>query len=78
MAKPRSGCGHSGYPEYMRDLIRILNKFSIKICLYLDSHDAKRRLAMTFWVSTQQFFFAMRGFLAIHKAILYEATLKIL
>ncbi|WP_341793095.1 MULTISPECIES: hypothetical protein [unclassified Rickettsia] len=33
MAKPRSGCGHPGYPEYMRDLIRILNKFSIKICL---------------------------------------------
>ncbi|WP_341793567.1 MULTISPECIES: hypothetical protein [unclassified Rickettsia] len=53
MAKPRSGCGHSGYPEYMGDLIRILNKFSIKICLYLDGHGAKRRLAMTVWVSTR-------------------------
>ncbi|WP_342269772.1 hypothetical protein [Rickettsia endosymbiont of Orchestes rusci] len=38
----------------MRDLIRILNKFSIKICLYLDGHGAKRRLAMTVWVSMQQ------------------------
>ncbi|WP_341792904.1 hypothetical protein [Rickettsia endosymbiont of Ceutorhynchus obstrictus] len=37
----------------MRDLIRILNKFSIKICLYLDGHGAKRRLAMTIWVSTR-------------------------
>ncbi|WP_341793962.1 hypothetical protein [Rickettsia endosymbiont of Ceutorhynchus obstrictus] len=47
MAKPQSGCSHPGYPEYMRDLIRILNKFSIKICLYLDGHGAKKRLAMT-------------------------------
>ncbi|WP_342270070.1 hypothetical protein [Rickettsia endosymbiont of Orchestes rusci] len=41
-------------PNYIRDLIRILNKFSIKIYLYLDGHGAKRRLAMTIWVSTQQ------------------------
>ncbi|WP_342270151.1 hypothetical protein [Rickettsia endosymbiont of Orchestes rusci] len=34
-------------PNYIRDLIRILNKFSIKIYLYLDGHGAKRRLAMT-------------------------------
>ncbi|WP_341793799.1 MULTISPECIES: hypothetical protein [unclassified Rickettsia] len=28
-------------PNYIRDLIRILNEFSIKICLYLDGHGAK-------------------------------------
>ncbi len=41
-------------PNIMRDLIRILNKFSIKIYLYLDGHGAKRRLTMTVWVFTQQ------------------------
>ncbi|WP_341793546.1 MULTISPECIES: hypothetical protein [unclassified Rickettsia] len=41
-------------PNIMRDLIRILNKFSIKICLYLDGHGAKRRLAMTIPVAMQQ------------------------
>ncbi|WP_341793248.1 MULTISPECIES: hypothetical protein [unclassified Rickettsia] len=41
-------------PNYIRDLIRILNKFSIKIYLYLDGHGAKRRLAMTILVAIQQ------------------------
>ncbi|WP_341793851.1 MULTISPECIES: hypothetical protein [unclassified Rickettsia] len=41
-------------PNIMRDLIRILNEFSIKICLYLDGHGAKRRLAMTTLVAMQQ------------------------
>ncbi|WP_342270714.1 hypothetical protein [Rickettsia endosymbiont of Orchestes rusci] len=41
IAKPRSGCGNPGYPE-LHDLIRILNKFSIKICLYLIAASALR------------------------------------
>jgi hypothetical protein len=53
IAKPRSGCGNPGYPEYMRDLVRILNKFSIKI--YLTGLPRSfQSLAMTFMVSTQQ------------------------
>ncbi|WP_342256997.1 hypothetical protein [Rickettsia endosymbiont of Aspidapion aeneum] len=41
-------------PNYIRDLIRILNKFSIKICLTGLPRRHKCLLAMTIPVATQQ------------------------